>query len=150
MFAVAPASADEAGLFRPFDALCHPAWPIDVDGRRCVGVDRAAWALPGDDAAAMKRLTPAAVHPPQLAEFEACRATVAAERRRAADDQCHRILLNLVRDAHAAGASHLRVDAEPAEGGVRIPIAADGPGLPETCGRMLARAGDAALATVRG
>lgn len=102
MFAGTAATAGEAGPVRLFDARCDAAWPIDVDAGRWVGVNRAASALPGDDAAGMKRLTPAAIHPHERPACEACLETVVAPGGRAAGDPCHRIPSNRARDGDAA------------------------------------------------
>jgi signal transduction histidine kinase len=46
-------------------------------------------------------------------------------------DQCYRILLNLARNAHEAGAGRLRVAGDEVDGTVQLTVGDDGPGLPE-------------------
>ena len=46
-------------------------------------------------------------------------------------DQCYRILLNLARNAHEAGAGRLRVAGDGVDGAVQLTVGDDGPGLPD-------------------
>ncbi len=52
-------------------------------------------------------------------------------------DQVFRILLNLVRNALAAGAGHIEIGAEKHAGDTAIDVADDGPGVPESIQRQL-------------
>jgi len=85
-FAQAVSGADEEGLVRLFDDLYDPAFLIDVEAGRFVGVNRAALAFLGFDAAEMEALTPADIHPHEIPKFDAFLARVLAHGRWAADD----------------------------------------------------------------
>ncbi|NBB70798.1 MAG: PAS domain S-box protein [Alphaproteobacteria bacterium] len=85
-FARQPSDADEAGLVRLFDELYDPAFLIDVEAGRFLGVNRAALQLLGYDAAEMEGLTPADIHPHEIPKLDAFVAEVLARGRWAADD----------------------------------------------------------------
>jgi len=86
LFAHRASAADEESLVRLFDELYDPAFLIDVEAGRFLGVNRAALQLLGYDAAEMRGLTPADIHPHEIPKLDAFVAQVLAHGRWAADD----------------------------------------------------------------
>lgn len=100
VFVEDPEWAGSEALIRLFDELYDPAFLYDVEGGRFVGVNRAALALLGYDAAEMARLSPSDIHPHEMPRLEAFVDAVLKRGRWAADDLACRTKTGATIPAH--------------------------------------------------